>query len=266
MELDGTSLARPSMGPVASAAQDGSSGLRSNTAPSAIPRSTSEPFNGMFPPPQNSYSAYGTASSGAPFFHQSTNAEQQSPFNRPTTAPVTPPSTGSASLHQITPNHSSLHYGNRNLSPLFKAAKNDATRPQSHLRREVTALSPTSSGIELPGSEPLFNNWAAAQPIHRQADSSAVALEYLQSQFGRPPAETRAKSASAIRNVAPAIPELDGQGKPSSFGGSRENAVVQNPATSKPQEQPRSSPDINSMENDLRRILKLSAGGSTGVH
>jgi Proline-rich nuclear receptor coactivator motif len=262
MELDGTSLARPSVGPLASAAQDGSSGLRSSTAPSAIPRSTSEPFSGFFPPPQHSYSAYGRASSGAPFFHQTTSAEQQSPFNRPTTAPVTPQSAGSASPHQTTPNHSSLHYGNRNLSPLFKAAKNDSARPQSHLRREVTALSPTSSGVELPGSEPLFNKW----PTRGKADSSAVALEYLQSQFGQSPAETRAKSASAIRNVAPAILELDGQGTPSSFDQSKGNAVLQSPDISTHQQQPSSSPDINSMENDLRRILKLSPGGTTGVH
>ncbi|RMY70875.1 hypothetical protein D0863_05516 [Hortaea werneckii] len=62
------------------------------------------------------------------FFHS------PSPFNRPPSGPITPVS--NAEQQQQQQHHYALHYGNRNLSPLFKTARETPNRP-SNLRQEM---------------------------------------------------------------------------------------------------------------------------------
>ncbi|KAK5166221.1 uncharacterized protein LTR77_008482 [Saxophila tyrrhenica] len=63
-----------------------------------------------------------------------------SPFQRPTSGPSTPVPLAEQQ------NHYSLHYGNRNLSPMFKAAQHDTPPRPSSLRQQQLSgeLSPTS--------------------------------------------------------------------------------------------------------------------------
>ncbi|OCK82823.1 hypothetical protein K432DRAFT_247744, partial [Lepidopterella palustris CBS 459.81] len=72
----------------------------------------------------------------------SSRFQTPSPFYQPksvirsTSGPTTPAPSNDASLP-------SLHYGNRNLSPLFKAAKTDSIKRASNLRTELKPSSPT---------------------------------------------------------------------------------------------------------------------------
>jgi hypothetical protein len=96
-----------------------------------------------------------------------------SPNQRSSSGPTTPaPSTDQ-------PNHYALHYGNRNLSPMFKAARNETPTRPSNLRQE------------LPGSVPAQapNGQAPPPPRHvPQMDPNSFARSYLdrQAQTAKP--------------------------------------------------------------------------------
>ncbi|KAF2095152.1 hypothetical protein NA57DRAFT_79637 [Rhizodiscina lignyota] len=138
----------------------------------------------------------------------SSDSQNTSPFLRPHPAQIrssSGPSTPVSYPQQHNPNNP-LHYGNRNLSPLFKAAGNDRPLPRSSssLRREVTS-SPTSDSVELPA-------------------------------FSTPPTQP-----------------------PSSVGRSKSYGHAHTT-------QQNTTVDVKSMEDDLRRMLKITAfGGGAGA-
>lgn len=82
----------------------------------------------------NASTQQSTTPPGQPYAHSNSRAPAQafetpSPFQRSTSGPSTP--TPSAEQQ----NHYSIHYGNRNLSPLFKAARNESSSRPSGLRQ-----------------------------------------------------------------------------------------------------------------------------------
>lgn len=93
--------------------------------------------------------------------------DSQSPFRSASgpSTPAAPPQEQSADFH----------YGNKNLSPLFKAAKNDNSKRNSGLRTEITADSPIlpQGGFPPVGPAPRM-------------DPAAVSRGYLGQAFGSP--------------------------------------------------------------------------------
>lgn len=153
-----------------------------------------------------------------------------SPMQRPSSGPSTP----QPAAHQQQNQHA-LHYGNRNLSPLFKAARGDTPTRPSSLRQEMINDSPSSRAY--PPS-----NYQTYQSIPPSTDTNTLARSYLKEQ---------------IRTSAPAeMPQLP-------FG-AQPNGVSYGTAGSVPSSDiPRSggAHDIRGMENDLRRMLKLNVLG-----
>lgn len=192
-----------------------------------------------------------------------------SPFQR-SSGPSTPQPTTEQQQ-----NHYSLHYGNRNLSPLFKAARSDTPpQPQPQFQPQPR---PSSLRQEL-GSDQAFNaNQPSLDFRHQHApyqgsnDHSAFARSYLNEQ---------------IRSSGPAqMPELPWQSGPKPVHASSGTQMPNNPssgsvsipvqpvnaqhgvpasgtsASESGNSTPRSgggSRDIDAMNNDLRRMLKLN--------
>jgi hypothetical protein len=168
-----------------------------------------------------------------------------SPFNR--AAPYSAPRSNETTPVQqqqptAYPNQNGYHYGNRNLSPLFKAAKQDPARPSSGLRQEVQH-GPQYQVAELPDSSP-----ATRPPSHRQASTEAekAALAYLQTRFSAP----QRMPALPLPRAAPS--ELD---------------AGHATATAPPKRTGVTPPGVNaldsntkSIEDDLKRMLKLTGG------
>lgn len=162
-----------------------------------------------------------------------------SPSGRPRSGPSTPQPSNDQHTNY------SLHYGNRNLSPMFKTARADnSSRPSSSLRQEVPNEAFASPGSDRPGS----------------ADTNAFARSYLQEQIRTsapvelPPLPFQPSAKPTYRAVdssaGAAIP-----GPPST--------TQQFPAETAGSTTPRTgaSRDIRFMErgaDDLRRILKLN--------
>lgn len=161
-----------------------------------------------------------------------------SPFNRsqayavPRSADSTPQGHRNGYVNQ-----QNFHYGNRNLSPLFKAAKHDSARPSSSLRQEVHTSPQIGAVAELPDSSP-------SRPLNgpRRTSSKAeqAAMAFLHSQAS--------KNGAAMPQIPlprPQPSELDGQ--PSS------SATTGSPLVTKPF-------NTKSLEDDLKRMLKLTGG------
>jgi hypothetical protein len=186
-----------------------------------------------------------------------------SPFYRPN-LPHTPRSAGSTPIQQDgTYNQQPLHYGNRNLSPVFKAVKQDSVRRASSLRQEVHASSPNFGPAELPDN-PLLES-PSRRPSKR-ADQAAMA--YLTSQVPSPPTMSRMDlptlSSSSVPSSFGPPAELPAQPQHQARNGDSQdqNGSWQSSAQNTP---PRTTPaDVRSMEQDLRRILNLNVFGNTG--
>lgn len=159
-----------------------------------------------------------------------------SPFQRSSSGPSTP------APHSDPANYA-LHYGNRNLSPLFKAARNDLLPRPSGLRQE------------LPNGAP--------PPCHApEIDSSTFSRDFLNQHL-----QNASRSQVPFRSQLP-----QQQARPASIDSGPNNNNKNN--TNKPVYAPRGvstsssdhassaelqgSRDIGSMEDDLRRILKLN--------
>jgi len=162
-----------------------------------------------------------------------------SPFNRsgPYPTPRSEETTPVAQQQSAYPPQNGLHYGNRNLSPLFKAAKQDPTRPPSNLRQE---LHHGQVGMaELPDSSPSRPN------PHRQASTEAekAALAYLQTQIPN----RQAMPALPLPPAKPQGPtELEGTGAAPARTGVTPPGV--------------NAFNAKSIEDDLKRMLKLTGG------
>ena len=210
----------------------------------------------------------------------------QSPFpfyqpksaTRSASGPTTP-----APQSNAAPNPS-LYYGNRNLSPLFKAAKSDSIKRTSNLRKEINPVSPTAKQSEFPVVKPRVPSADSHKGVPNHLDATAVSRNYL---------ETVMKPASLPPSVA--ATELSGQTFgarsvikpepiPSGFPfhpSSRRNASsaanvdgvnphsynVASPSPKNLNYSSTNSAEIESMENNLRRLLNLNTvgGNITGV-
>jgi hypothetical protein len=273
MELDGGSAPVQNGPPLA----DRMSPNRSTTAPSAIPQSapSMRHTSNNFPIAQQVYLSpnYGnsmptltsdTSSPSSGF--QAPLDSSSSPFYRPN-VPHTPRSAGST---PIQPNNGAylqqpLHYGNRNLSPVFKAVKQDSVkRSSSSLRQELHAQSPKYGPAELPD-----NPLDSTPSRHSTGRADEAALAYLHSHVpppAMPKLEFRSHSNSSVPASFAPPSELPAQPQtPQHHDSSRSNNG--SGSASLPQTGQRAAPvDVKTMEQDLRRILNLSAfGGTPGV-
>jgi hypothetical protein len=172
--------------------------------------------------------------------------------------PVTPRSADSTPIPTQNGgyNPQNLHYGNRNLSPLFKAAKQDSVRRTSTLRQEVHVSSPKIGMAELPDNT---QSSALLTPTRRSSSKADhISMAHLQSHV---PA-TMALPKFNLPKPNPSTPlELDGQPKRQVSNGA--SPQPSNTFSSAPQQAPRSTTfNAKSIEDDLKRMLKLSLGGS----
>lgn len=151
-----------------------------------------------------------------------------SPFQRSASGPTTPaPGTDQQ-------NHYSLHYGNRNLSPLFKAARDETPARPSGLRQQVA-------------DDPIFRpvpSTTQSQPDHPHLDSNDFSRRYLdehiRSTYAPPQSSQQAPphtNGTLVSNPQPGAGAGQGASPRTGAGGSR---------------------DVKSMEDDLRRMLKLN--------
>ena len=161
-----------------------------------------------------------------------------SPFHRSTSGPSTP---APSSEQQ---NHYSLHYGNRNLSPLFKAARSDTPSRPSGLRQQELAgdvPSDTTSATDIP-----------PQPRQLpQIDPDSFSRTYLDQHI-------RASQPATL----PQLPYTNGttnHSNPTS-GPSQSHSPqrgLQAGSTASPRTGGSASRDIRTMEDDLRRKLNI---------
>ena len=263
-DLDGDDKAMPSPKTVPHSsekpsAQRGSSspGIRVSEADGEVERETAtrslkdllfnnvngSPAQNMTPPQPQQRAHSNPRATGSPF-------ETPSPFQRPASGPSTP--TPSAEQQ----NHYSLHYGNRNLSPLFKAARNETPSRPSGLRQNELAndtASNSDSAVSIP-----------PQPRQLpQIDPDSFSRSYLNQQ-----------KCNSQSPTLPPLPRANGVPPPpssSSFSGAssvpQHGVPVGNTATSSASgATPRTgsaaagggSNDIRTMENDLKRMLNLN--------
>ncbi|KAK3710572.1 hypothetical protein LTR37_010199 [Vermiconidia calcicola] len=183
-------------------------------------------------PPQNS-----TSPNGPQRTHSSPRAPD-SPFQTPpslqrsNSGPSTP-------THSTEPqNHYTLHYGNRNLSPLFKAARQDTPPRPSRLRKQELAsdVAPTTDSPATSRQPP-------------QIDPNSFSRNYLDQHI-------RASQPAAL----PPLAYTNGTASPSSnnmaSGKPTQNGIRSNRTGSGAS--PRTggaSNDVRTMEDDLRRAL-----------
>jgi hypothetical protein len=152
-------------------------GSRSVTAPSTVPQAAQDHASAFPPTSPSVYAApgYGISTPVLPSEMDGTSPNR-SPFQAPNQmSPVTRSADNSPFPHipHTPPHHpGSPHYGNRNLSPLFKASRADSARRPSTLRQEISPTSP-NPGVQIPGNR--------HSPSRQSA--GATALSYLQSQI-----------------------------------------------------------------------------------
>jgi hypothetical protein len=168
--------------------------------------------------------------------------ETPSPVQRAAAGPTTP------TPGKHTQDQYSLHYGNRNLSPMFQAARNETPPRPSNLRQQLNH----------PGQQNGFPQYNQQQPFANHADPNSFSRSYLDNQ---------------IRSSFPAQPPSglisNGNGSnvtsSASFSGSSSNysAPQHNMPVSGASGSPRNSGtrDMKGMEDDLRRMLNLNVLG-----
>lgn len=190
-----------------------------------------------------------------------------SPFNRPNiqrsaSGPSTPAPSEIAS-------QSTLHYGNKNLSPLFRAIKNEPPRPSSGLRQELPA-SPVDVSKDTVYTQNHFKTHGGGQsyvdgplpPHHNvfsQPNQASGSTPNLPSHFaqhnqpgfnsGQVPSNNRPFYTNNPRN-RPFTQQEPPATAPGAVNGMSSGVTA--------------GPDVQSMENDLRRLLNLNAMGTGG--
>lgn len=173
----------------------------------------------------------------SPFYHQNQSSTERRSASH--TSLQTPPS----SKHHA----QSLHYGNKNLSPMFQAAKNNSPRNQSQLRQELP-YSPITSANELPNSvlrpEVMNNKQQAMTSNH----ANIAAQKYLADMISR--TSSNNSSPAHGHSAPPQTRYHNGALSPPS-GPHREAPYLTQQSVS-------GSASTRSMEDDLRRMLKIS--------
>ncbi|KXL50835.1 hypothetical protein M433DRAFT_416340 [Acidomyces richmondensis BFW] len=190
-------------------------------------------FNNIASAPQRTTTPPG-AHSAAPTDANMFNTP--SPFQRPSSGPSTP--TPSSDQQNY-----ALHYGNRNLSPLFKAARADTPTRPSGLRQELSNENSHIPPRHLPQLDP---NTFSREYLHQQLrDHPSTGL--LQSPLVNA-ASSRGVEAAPMSSSSFSGPSTVQQGVMPDLSGSSSA-------------HPRSggeSRDIRSMEDGLRRMLNLN--------
>ena len=228
-------------------------------SPSATSRVTDDDYFRPIPPLQrNTNIAFGQSITPEQLF--ATASSKFSSNGHVDALPTTP----------RTPNGEQLHYGNRNLSPLFKATKTETPKQASGLRREVTDSLLTASVND----SSMKNAKMVSKGAHNAAD---ISRSYLQNHIDTMPTSVnqfhlnktsgtgngRPKTVDGSVHVNP-VPSFDNE--KSSLQDSRiDGALVDRfgPTTgggfkSSNAGNISSKPiSVHSMEEDLRRLLKL---------
>lgn len=206
-----------------------------------------------------------------------------SPFYQPkstmrsTSGPTTP-----VPQNNAVPNPS-LYYGNRNLSPLFQAAKSDSVKRTSNLRKEVNPVSPTTKQSEFSVVKPQASSIGSDKGVSSHLNPSAISRNYLETIMR--PASLPPGVSSAEHSRKPLGPRTgirhDQMPSSLSFHHSSRNELptthvdgktphVYNVTSSSSRNltyASTNSTEIESMENNLRRLLNLNTlgGNITGV-
>lgn len=252
MELDGSNVSpqlhKPSPRP---ALND-----RMSSAPSAVPHSAAPPYqNGLHNGQQPNY---GSPMHGNSMPSLMASPGQQHPGSRLPDASASPffrgpqqlPRSADTSPMPRPPTHhqQNLHYGNRNLGPLFQAAKQEPDRRASNLRQELHA-SPRVA--ELPDNANHFaHRGHNGMNYQHTINSDQAVRDYLMTQNPTAlPKIDLPRQQFSNSLPPPGSSELD--------------------AHSRPQFAPPAKFNAKSVEDDLKRMLKLSLTNSfdsTGVH
>jgi hypothetical protein len=243
MELDGNSA--PTRNPGASYLDRPASKPAIPTIPS-LPHQQSDPYLSQYFAHQSIYGSPNYGKSMPSLAGEANNSSHEvSPFHRPQVA-QTPRSAGSSPAPQT---NSPYHYGNRNLSPLFQAAKNDTVRRSSSLRQELN----TDTTPELPGS-PMPDQLRKIPPKSpKHLDASAVALDYLRSHVSQQVRIPDGNLPGFVNTGGTHVP-TDPHSVP------HLHPQPPNPPAIPPIRN--QNTDVKTMEDDLRRLLNLSALGS----
>lgn len=243
MEMDGGYASTPKP-PSPSPAHRMSAG-RAVTAPSDIPRTTAQESDSYPQALKDLFSSSKKSSAQSPMANGFTGTPTQhgqefhtpSPFYRPSPGPRQASGGPRTPAGQTTLEANPYYYGNRNLSPLFQAAKGDSAKRSSSLRQELDSSASTQNRVELPvtHSEPIPTT--PSRPMAGKPDPSAFSRDFLNAH---------------IQQSGPqeplSVPYTNHPGLRSPF--------THTASTAAPRE---GSPaaDTKLMENDLKRILKL---------
>ncbi|KAI5365068.1 hypothetical protein Slin15195_G046050 [Septoria linicola] len=104
------------------------------------------------------------------------NFHSPSPFNRPVSGsgarPHSGPSTPQPTYEQQQHDNYSLHYGNRNLSPLFKASRSETPQRPSSLRQEVASDTSSNADSGVAVGDPYSPNTFARNYLNQTAHTS----------------------------------------------------------------------------------------------
>ena len=225
MELDGTQSENHNSAPQSTPDQSRVPTLKSNTDPSTLFQVDNEAAaqslkdllgvpNSPQSPPVVMPNAASNYNSASPQLHRNQSSNSSIPLSESPIPPITP-------LDATRRPPSNLHYGNRNLSPLFQAARAPLQhRPSSGLRQEVVqepppvpAELPASTGPASP-SRPLATAHSLSLPSNPKFDAKTFSRAYLDAQIqaahsGSPPVSLPSRSTSAIRthsNTSPIRP------------------------------------------------------------
>lgn len=201
----------------------------------------------------------------------------KSPF-RSASGPTTP-----APAAQETPD---FFYGNRNLSPLFKAAKNDTSKRNSGLRTEITADSPImpqggfpqmpSTRIDTNASPRGVLGTVLNGPVSPRR-GSAPQIQPIPPYRGMPNQHQARGGRRSYRPRPDSYPHVNTNGTTNdSTNGtpatlqksSTAMAFIPSSVRAKPQAvtpPKKSATDTLALEQDLKRMLNLKSGDTTGV-
>ncbi|KAI9661635.1 MAG: hypothetical protein M1821_008873 [Bathelium mastoideum] len=233
LELDGTEAIDPQSTPKQTPNRSRASISRSGTDPTKAFATDNEAAaqslrdllgvpNSLRSPPVELPRTYYNRDQTSPHLHRNNSSNLPRPLSGSPLAPVTPPD----GTVRPPPN---LHYGNRNLSPLFQAARAPPhNRPSSGLRQEVAQGAP-STLAELPAtngpaSPPLQSAipQKSPSPSSNHADIQSFSRTYLDAQIqaAKMPAAshlTPSRSLSASRTYPSSSPAASIGHEPSPF-------------------------------------------------
>ena len=183
-------------------------------------------------PPKN-HQRMPSNSNGIDEYHATPSPGQQRSALGPTTpTPV-----------KYSQDHYSLHYGNRNLSPMFQAARNETPPRPSNLRQQINH----------PGQQNGFPQYNQ-KPFSNHSDPNTFSRSYLDQQIrsslpAQPPSGLISNGNNSNNSSAPFSGPSHSQHSmqmPNGTSGSPRNSGTR---------------DMKGMEDDLRRMLNLNVLG-----